>query len=184
MEVTMARLAQLQREDLPPQDQAVWDRILASRGYVRGPLSVLLYDPPLGGLVSDIGDYLRYHGLLAGADRELGILTAAREGEVRYEWQAHEPIARREGVPSDAIEVVRVNGPLEQLMPHERAIVEVVRALFREHRIPDGVYERALAELGRDRLIELVALAGYYLVIGFVLNGFQVDLPAGAGQTF
>ncbi len=180
----MARLAPRQREDLSPQDQAVWDRMLASRGYVRGPHTVLMYDPPLGDLVSDEGDYLRFHGLLTGADRELGILTAAREGEVRYEWQAHEPIARREGAPSDAIEVIRIKGPAEQLMPHERAIVEVVRALFREHRIPDDVYQRALDELGRERLIELVALAGYYLVIGFVLNGFEVELPANAGPTF
>jgi 4-carboxymuconolactone decarboxylase len=180
----MARLAEPRREELPPESQEVWDRILKSRGGVRGPHSVLMYVPPLADLVAEEGDYLRFHGLLAGADRELAILATARELDVRYEWQAHEPIARREGAPSDAIEVVRDKGPADQLMPHEQTIVEVVRALVREHRIPDELYQRALAELGRDQIVELVGLVGYYLVIGFVLNGFEVDLPATAGPTF
>ena len=61
------------------------------------------------------GDYLRFHGTLPGADRELAILTTARELDVRYEWQAHEPIARREGAAPEAIEVARSRGAAESL---------------------------------------------------------------------
>lgn len=180
----MARLPEPRREDLPPESQAVWDRIQESRGGVRGPHSVLMYVPPLAAPVAEEGDYLRFHGTLPGADRELAILTAARELDVRYEWQAHEPIARREGATPAAIEVARTKGAAESLPARQRTIVEVVRSLVREHGIPDALFQRALTELGREQLVELVALAGYYGVIGFVLNGFEVDLPATAGPTF
>ena len=56
--------------------------------------------------------------------------------------------------------------------------------LFRAHAIPDALYERAEADLGRQALVELVVLAGYYGLIGFVLNAFQADLPAGVRPPF
>jgi 4-carboxymuconolactone decarboxylase len=180
----MARLENPTREQLDPDGQQVWDRIWKSRGAVQGPHSVLLHVPPLADRVGELGDYLRFHGILPGADRELGILSAGRELGARYEWQAHEPIARREGVRPEAIEIVRAKGSLDGLSSRERVIVEVVRSLFREHVLPAELFQRALAELGRERLVELVALAGYYGLIGVVLNGFEVDLPATAGPTF
>lgn len=180
----MARLADPKREELRPAAQAVWDRIGESRGAVRGPHGVLMHHPELARPVSEVGDYLRFHGLLPGADRELAILTAGREVEARYEWQAHEPIGLREGTRPEAIEVVRGNAPTDALQPRERVIIDVVRSLFRTHAIPGALYQSAEAELGREALIELVALVGYYGLIGFILNGFDVDLPPGAAPTF
>lgn len=180
----MARLENPRREDLTAQNQEVWDRIWKSRGAVQGPHSVLMHVPPLADRAGELGDYLRFHGLLPGADRELAILTAGRELDARYEWQAHEPIARREGVRPEAIEILRAKGSPDGLTPREKTVVAVVRSLFREHMLADELYRQALAELGREYLVELVALAGYYGLIGYVLNAFEVDLPATAGPTF
>ena len=33
-------------------------------------------------------------------------------------------------------------------------------------------------------MVELVVLSGYYGLIGYVLNTFEADLPAGAKQPF
>ncbi|HTE83305.1 MAG TPA: hypothetical protein VK821_01065, partial [Dehalococcoidia bacterium] len=68
--------------------------------------------------------------------------------------------------------------------PREQLIIEVVRSLYREHRLSDDLFKRAAAELGTERLVELVALAGHYGLLGFILNGFEVDLPPSAGLTF
>jgi hypothetical protein len=38
--------------------------------------------------------------------------------------------------------------------------------------------------LGRKGLVEMIVLAGYYGLIGFVLNAFEVDLPEGATPAF
>jgi len=39
------------------------------------------------------------------------------------------------------------------------------------------LYTRALAELGRQQLIETVALAGYYSLIGLTVNALDVTPP-------
>jgi hypothetical protein len=55
--------------------------------------------------------------------------------------------------------------------------VEVVRTLLRTHELPDALYARGLAELGRQQLIETVALAGHYSLIGLAVNAFDVAPP-------
>jgi hypothetical protein len=55
--------------------------------------------------------------------------------------------------------------------------VDTVRALFRTRRLSPAEFTRAEVELGRPALIELVTLAGYYGMVGLVLNTFEVELP-------
>jgi 4-carboxymuconolactone decarboxylase len=180
----VARLPNPQREGMSPEAQQIWDQVWKTRGAVGGPQSVLMHVPQLGSKVAELGDYLRFGGMLAAPDRELAILASGREVEARYEWQAHEPLALKAGVRPEAIEVVRSRGPVSSLAAREQVIVDVVRALYREHRLSDSLYQRALAEFGREQLVELVTLAGQYGLLGYVLNGFEVDLPADAGPTF
>lgn len=180
----MTRVPEPKREDLSPEGQRAYDAITASRGRVVGPFQVLLHHPAVAERVAALGEELRFRGTLPGADRELAILTAGREVEALFEWAAHEPIALREGTRPEAIAVVKERRPTNGLTPREVVIIEVVRALFRDHRLTDDLYARAEAMLGRQPLVELVALAGYYGMIGFVLNAFEVDLPAGAVPAF
>jgi 4-carboxymuconolactone decarboxylase len=180
----MTRLPNPMREELSPEDQAVYDRIVASRGGLVGPFAMLMHDPPVADRVAELGAQLRFRSVLPGADRELAILTAGREVEAAYEWAAHEPLGLREGVRPEAIAVVRDRRPTDELKPREALIVDTVRALFREHRLSDDQYRRAEAELGRQGLVELIVLAGYYGMIGFVLNAFEVDLPPGVTPAF
>jgi 4-carboxymuconolactone decarboxylase len=180
----MTRVPEPSREQLDPADRALYDRIAATRGGTRGPYLVLLHHPALCERVAALGELLRFHGELPAADRELAILAAGREAEAPYEWAAHEPIALRAGTRPDAIAVVRDARPTHGLRPREALIVDVVRAIHREHRLPADAFARAEAELGRRGLIELVTLAGYYGMVAAILNSFEVDLPAGATPAF
>ncbi len=180
----MARLPTVKREELAPEDQAIWDRVATSRGSVRGPMALLMHHPALSGLVAEVGAQIRFRGVLSGADRELAILAAGREVEATYEWAAHEPLGLEEGVRPEAIEVLRHQRPTTDLQPREALIVDTVRALYRQHRIPAELYARAEAELGRQPLVELVVLSGYYGMIGFVLNAFEAELPDGVTPAF
>ena len=180
----MARLPALTRDELGPDAQKVWDQVLGTRGSVRGPHAFLLQHPALAERVAELGTQLRYRGLLSGADRELTILTAGREVEATYEWAAHEPLGREAGVSSEAIEALRRQSPTAGLQPREALIVDTIRAIYRDHRIPDDLYARAEAEFGRQALIEMIVLAGYYGLIGYVLNAFEADLPEGVTPAF
>jgi hypothetical protein len=66
---------------------------------------------------------------------------------------------------------------LEQLTIRERLLVEIVRTLLRTHTLPEALYRQALAELGRQQLIEAIALAGHYSLIGLTVNAFDVAPP-------
>ena len=178
----MSRLPTPDRSALAPEDQAVWDRIAAVRTGVRGPYGVLMQVPRLADRVRALEDYFRFDSELPGADRELVILVAAREMEARYAWARHEHRAHEEGTRQQAIDAVRTNEPPDGLTKRERLLVEITRALLRTRRLTDAQYADALPELGKRQLIELVALAGHYSLIGLTLGAFEVpppdDLPA------
>jgi hypothetical protein len=63
-------------------------------------------------------------------------------------------------------------------------LIDTVRELYRQHQIPTELYARAESDLGRQALVELVVLAGCYGMLGFVLNGFEAELPAGVRPAF
>ncbi|TMA09495.1 MAG: carboxymuconolactone decarboxylase family protein [Deltaproteobacteria bacterium] len=177
----MSRLPRVNREDLSPENQAVWDRIAAVRAGMRqgtgGPYGVLIHVPALADRAAALEDYFRFNASLPEVDRELVILAAAREMGARYAWVRHEARARQVGVRAEAIETVRAHGSLERLTLHERLLVEIVHSLLRERKLTDAVFARALGELGRERLVETVALVGHYGLIGLVLNAFEVAPP-------
>jgi 4-carboxymuconolactone decarboxylase len=174
----MPRLPAPNRDELAPEHQALWDRIGAARsGTVSGPFSVLIRVPALAEAVDGVSGYFRDAVALPKADLELGALAAVRETGARFAWNRHEAAGRRVGTRPEAIEVVRAQGPLDGITPREQLIVEIVRSLLRTRTLSDELFARGQAELGTQQLIELVALAGHYTTISYVLNAFDVPPP-------
>ena len=180
----MARLPEIKREDLSPNDQVILDRVLATRSGLGGPTGVLMYAPEFAGRMAVAEDYLRLETDLPAADRELVILATAREAEARYAWARHERRAAQDGTRAEAVEILRAHGSLEGLTGRERMLVDVAQSLLRTRRIPDDLYRRAEAELGRKQLVETVALIGHYNFIGIILGAFDVPPPDDLPATF
>lgn len=180
----MTRLVRSDRATLSSDAQRVWDKIAGKRGDVRGPYAILMHTPGLAEKVADLGERLRFRGNLPGEERELAILAAARSLGAAFEWVMHEPFARKEGLSSETIDLVRSRGSLDLLNSRDRVIVEVVQSLCASHSIPDELYGRARDQLGTAYLVELVTLVGFYMMIAVVLLGFRVDLPEGASEPF
>src|SRR3954452_13334819 len=178
----MSRLPDRKREELSAEDQGVWDRVAGTRGSVRGPFGIMIHNPPIADRVAELGAQLRFRSSLSGADKELAILTAGREVEAKYEWVAHEPLGLKEGTRPEAIDVLRHQRSTDGLESREALIIDVVRTVYREHKLSDDLYKRAEAEFGRAGLVEIIVLAGYYGLIGYALNTFEADLPEGAPQ--
>jgi 4-carboxymuconolactone decarboxylase len=75
----MARLSNLTKEQLKPEDLKFYDVIVDSRGGVRGPYGVLMHSPGLAARVAHTGSYVRYNLDLPEALRETIILATTRE---------------------------------------------------------------------------------------------------------
>jgi len=176
----MSRIPRATRDTIPPEAQATWDRIAAVRPGLQGPYGILMRVPALAELVAAEEDYFRLDAALSAADRELVVLAALRELEGHYGWTRHEPRAREEGTRAEAIEAVRAMAAVDGLTPREQVLVELVRTLLRTRTLPDALFARALAELGQQQLVEVVALVGHYGLIGLILRGFAVPAPEGS----
>jgi 4-carboxymuconolactone decarboxylase len=175
----MGRLPALNRDDLTNDQQTIWDRVMSGRTGGGGPYGTLMHVPEMAECFSAVEGYFRDRGTLAKPDKEMIILAVARELGARFPWSRHEIRAREVGVRSEALEVLRANGPLDALTPHEKLVVEMARSLVRECRLSDELFARAQAELGVGRLVEAVGLVGHYNFISMTAKTFDLEVPPG-----
>lgn len=174
------RLGPPDPETMTDDQRRVYDIIASGpRGQVRGPLAIWLHRPELAQAAQALGAYCRYGSSLEPRLSELAILTMAVIWQSDFEWWAHKPIALTAGL-DPAIVAALAAGADPQFADAEAAVVhEVVRALAMDRRLSDELYDRATETLGRDRLVDLVGLCGYYTLISMTLNAFEVPLPRG-----
>jgi 4-carboxymuconolactone decarboxylase len=175
----MGRLPALNRDKLTSDQQTIWDRVMSGRTGGGGPYGTLMHVPEMAECFSAVEGYFRDRGTLAKPDKEMIILAVARELGARFPWSRHEIRAREVGVRSEALEVLRANGALDALTPHEKLVVEMARSLVRERRLSDELFARAQAELGVGRLVEAVGLVGHYNFISMTAKTFDLDVPPG-----
>jgi 4-carboxymuconolactone decarboxylase len=174
------RLQPPEREDLDPEQQRVFDAIASGpRGGVRGPLAVWLHRARFAGLAQALGEYCRYHSALEPRLSELAILVTARIWRSEYEWYSHKPIALAAGLSAVVVEEIRVGRRPSCESTDEVIVHDFARELHSEHRVSDETYARAVAVLGRDKVIDLVGLLGYYTLISMTINAFEIALPEG-----
>lgn len=194
----MSRLAAVRPEDATSAQRDVIDAItggdrgrgrplgsmLDERGGLAGPFNAWVHRPDLGIVIQRLGERLRYHGSLPGAAREIAILTVGAKWMAEYEWWAHARIGRHEGVSDEAIDAIRRGERPLLSDPVEQAAYDFTAALLETGRVDPALYDAARAHLGDGGLVELVTLAGYYTLVSFTLNAFEVPLPSGEAYAF
>ncbi|GIX15814.1 MAG: 4-carboxymuconolactone decarboxylase [Paracoccaceae bacterium] len=168
---------------MSPRQREVHDAIAASpRGGVRGPLAVWLHRPELAHRAQELGRYCRYDSALPPRLSELAILTIARAWDAEYEWHAHKPHALAAGLSPALIEALRTGAPLPYADAAEEVTHRVTESLLATRDLPDDLYARAEAVLGRDRLVDLVGVIGYYILIAVTLVTFRISPPPDAPE--
>src|SRR5215469_1904220 len=172
--VTLSRLPPVTAGDLDEEGQ----RLLAARTNFTpgpGPNHVTIYSPrerDLGipsGEKSPVGP--RYF--------QLAVLIIAREIDQEYEWSAHEPAGRRQGLEQAVIDVVKYNRDVAALSDKDATLITFGRALFREHRVSSELWEKMVSRFGRQRTVQIMMIMGEYFRVGFMLNAVDQRLPPG-----
>ena len=172
----MARIAPLEENNLIPEQQPVYEAIRSGpRGEVVGPLAVWLNRPALADKAQKLGQYCRYDSSLPPRLSELAILVTARVWDATFEWQSHEPPARAAGLDDAIIEALRQDKEPVLDNADEAVVYEVSQTLNRERGISQDLYDRAEALLGKDGLVDLIGVLGYYALISMTIKVFDVD---------
>jgi len=177
------RLALPNREDLDAYGKSVFDRLSDPErplvAGLRGPTGIRLHSPKLAEITHGLNNYLRYETGFDSRIRELAILVTAREMDSQFEWTAHEPVARREGLPAEIIEVVKYRRDTTGLMETEAVVVMLGRQMFGQKNVKSETFTRALEIFGPKNLVDLVSLMAYYAATAALLIAFDMQLDSG-----
>ena len=177
----MSRLPELPYDEMTAEQQRAHDEIAAGpRGKVVGPLKVWLHSPELADRAQKLGAYVRYDSTLPAKLSELAILVTARQWRAGFEWTSHVGPARTAGIPDEVIEAIRVGTEPALSNARSRTVYAVARELHETRALSDQTYARAEAALGRQGLVDLVGILGYYTLVSMTLKAFDVPTPDGA----
>ena len=176
----MARVPFMQREDLTPEGQAVWDQIGGSRGGVAPNFQAILNNPQAAGNLAHLGGYVRFGNSLDAKTKSLAALATAREADGEYVWTVNVPQAINNGISDSVIQAVHQRKAPEGLSEEEAVIVRFVQELQGQHRVSDDAYAAAEAQLGAAGVVDLLLLSGYYWALSHILSGLEVEPPGGS----
>lgn len=176
----MSRLPVLQLENLTAEQKRIYEEIARVRhGVVRGPFPIWLRIPELADRANRFGNALRVNGKLDKRLFELMVLVIARHWSAQYEWFAHAKAALEAGLSPDTVDAIQNRRRPESLREDEQLIYDLVTELVETRTLSQPSYDRALAALGLELLIELITAAGFYAMIAMVLNVFDAPVPSG-----
>jgi 4-carboxymuconolactone decarboxylase len=182
------RLVPVTEPDLTPEQRTFWDSLnggkrggksVRAEGFLTGPFDVLLRSPDLAQAGARLGEVLRFETALTQRERELVIITVIAHWQARFSWLPHSAYAQEAGITPEAVADIAAGREPAFDSDADRVIHQLVSELVATGWVSDERYAAALAALGERRLVELVALAGYYCFTSVLLNAFRVPLPDG-----
>jgi len=148
----MARVEQItERSQVSSDWYPLFDRIVAQRGRVAGPYSIMLHAPALADRVDQLAGTLRADAQVSAEEFVLTALAVARAKDCLFVWSVQAPNARRAGVSDDAIASIRDRNT-SALTRDQADIVSYAQQLATSNRVD------AMSVIGLAR--ELAAFAG------------------------
>jgi 4-carboxymuconolactone decarboxylase len=177
----MSRFDILEREQMTARQREVADAIASGpRGGLKGPFLALIHNPELANHVQALGEHLRFGTGLPQQLVEIAILVTARRWDCDYEWAAHSRIARSAGLRDDVIDAISRHSRPENLEIEESAVYEFADETVGLGSPSDLTFNTAVELFGSAKVLDLLAVCGYYTLLAFVLNAAQLPLPQGA----
>ena len=168
---------------------AVTDRIRARRGGTLSPLDgMLLHSPEFADGWNSMLGAVRGQSTLPPDVRELVILRVAARNNADYEWRAHEPVARQEGLGDDQIAAIGLGGAGSgagaALSPAQWAALAYADAMTMHVTVPEEIFQAVRAHFDDRQVLELTVTVAAYNMVSRVLVALEVrpgDDPFPAG---
>ncbi len=170
-------------DQLSPEQQEVAAGVLKqSSAGLGGPYAMLIASPELLRRYLMMTEYLRQKTSLPHRLNEMAILLEARIWDAQYEWWAHEPLARKAGVPDAVIAAIKEGKRPATMQPDETVVYDVVTELLNTKKLSDATFAKAKQLLGEQQVVDLVAVTGFYVMVSAVIAGGRVGIPNGGAD--
>jgi hypothetical protein len=170
--VTLSRLPPVTPQDLDEEGR----KLLAARPDFKaapGPAHVTIYSPQGRSLGIPSGE----NSPVGARYFQLAVLIIAREIDQQYEWSAHEPAGRRQGLEQSVIDVVKYNRDVTGLSDKDATFITFGRTLYREHKVSSELWAKMVGHFGRQHTVQLMMIMGDYFRVGFMMNAIDQRLP-------
>jgi len=164
--MTTKRYSEFTRSELAGERREVFDAIAAPRGgQVPAPFHVLLESPELAAHTQALGAFCRYRSGFEPKHSEMIVLIVAAHWDAEYEFHI------------EIIAAIRAKETPEFDDPEAKLIHEFAVTYFARNDVPDALFEAAVANFGRRRVVELAGILGYYAGLAMLLRIFRVTPP-------
>ena len=173
----MPRLPDIDEKQLTPEQRRIYDQVKRVRGHVRGPFVIWLRNPELAECCLKLQDMFASRVRLERRLVQLMILVSARRATAQFAWFIHEPYAVKEGISSDIVEAIRERRTPNFTQEDERLVYDVTLELTTTLRLSEATYTRGMAMFGAEKMVEVVAAVGFYVMVAMTLNAFDVPVP-------
>jgi len=162
------------------QKQAIDAFKTARSADISGPFVPLLRSPEVMTRARAMGDYLRFRSTLPPRLSEFVILITSRRWTQNYEWNAHEPLARRAGLKPEIIAAIAEGRRPAGMANDEEILYNLLDELQQNQSVSDATYARAVETFGEPGVIDTIGITGYYTLLAMVMNTARTPLPDGA----
>lgn len=168
---------------LSDKARALYEEMAARRNakgeHFGGPYLALLNHPELARRIEALGYFLKFEGILPRPAYQFIVLTVARSTGAAFEWQDHVRHALAAGLPQDVIDTIGTDRIAASPRPYP-LLQEILKRTMAWQRVPDDLQARAVAEWGKEGLVEIVVLSGFYQMFAAINQGFGI--AAGPGS--
>ncbi|MCY9783622.1 carboxymuconolactone decarboxylase family protein [Nocardiopsis sp. EMB25] len=168
-----------------PEVRSEMERMAAVRSHADGrPRLAEVYvtmfnNPDVARAVGDLGERLRFRGVLPDDLRETAILRFAARRGLDYEWAHHVRPASQAGLAAAYIDALAQSGVPAGLTPVQRAVVHAVDHVADDAEIPDDVQSVLVEAAGEAGVVEVVAICGLYALMGYMCTAFGITTEPG-----
>ncbi|HTH96962.1 MAG TPA: carboxymuconolactone decarboxylase family protein [Stellaceae bacterium] len=175
------RLPVPKREDLDAAGKKTYDAATSGSSIagLQGPSGIQLYSPEASQHIQALVRYFRKDSGIPPKVREIAILSAARAMSNKFEWAAHEPVARKAGVSEATIDAIKNRGPISGLPATDALIIKLARETFDDHHVTPETFAAAKKAFGSKQLVDITLLMGDYSMTAALLTVFDMQLRPG-----
>jgi alkylhydroperoxidase family enzyme len=172
----VSRIPLVDPEAVPDSLKPLVEQIKRERGgRVLNLYKLLLNSPPIAAGWLHMGTAVRMESSLSGDMRELAICRVAQISGAEYEWQAHAPIAVKEGVSQAQVDELaswRSSGVYSNA---QRAVMAYAEQVTREFDADDETFAAVREHFNDQEIMELTATIAFYNMVSRVLRLLRVD---------
>ncbi len=172
---------EMDADKLPAPAKAIFDRIAAKRrahgeGF-GGPYLALFNHPALAERVEALGFFLKFEGVLPRAVYQFIVLSVARATGAAFEWHDHVQHALTAGLPQSLIDGI-AGVSSASLPPPYGLLRDILAKTLAWQPVSDALQARAVDEWGKEGLVEVVVVSGFYQMFAAINQGFDIRPPA------